>query len=94
MTVRRTARISIQSCNRIGIARTFEELLFQLSFCDLNLHRLVDLFSVSSLMILIVLDSRGEQRVNECSFSQTGLARNLKMSVSLDTRIIFDTVLP
>lgn len=35
---------------------TFEELLFQLGFCDLNLHGLVNLFCVPSLVILIILD--------------------------------------
>ena len=75
-------------------AQTFEELLFQLSLCDFDLHRLVNLLSVSSLVILIVLDSCGEQRVDECSLSQARLASHLRKIVSLDMRIVYDNVLP
>jgi hypothetical protein len=43
-------------CLSENIAHTFEELLFQFSLRDLNLHRLVDLLGMSSLMVLIILD--------------------------------------
>jgi len=35
---------------------TFEELLLQLSLCDLDLDRLVDLLRMSSFVVCVVLD--------------------------------------
>jgi hypothetical protein len=57
--------------------RTLKELLFQLGLCDLNLHRLVNLLLVSSLVIGIVLDSGGEERVDEGGLPQARLSSNL-----------------
>ena len=56
---------------------TFEELLLQFSLCDLNFDGLVDLFSVSLFVVGVVLDRSGEKCIDECSLSQTRLARNL-----------------
>ena len=53
----------------LGHVGTFEELLLQLSLCDLNLHRLVNLLCMSSLVILIVLDRCGEKGVDESSLA-------------------------
>lgn len=39
---------------------TFEKLLFELSFCDLYLDCLVDLFGMSALVVGVVLD-RGRE---------------------------------
>jgi hypothetical protein len=39
---------------------TFEEFLFQLSLCDLNLNSLIHLLSVSALMVCVILDSGGK----------------------------------
>jgi hypothetical protein len=50
--------------------RTLKELLLELSLGDLDLDRLVDLFLVSALVIGIVLDGRGEERVNESRLAQ------------------------
>jgi hypothetical protein len=60
--------------NAIGIyriVRTFEKLLLKLSLGDLNLNGLVDLLCVSTLVVGIVLDSRGEQSVDKCRLSQS-----------------------
>lgn len=56
---------------------TLEELLLQLSLCDLNLDGLVDLLLVSSLVVGVVLDCGGEEGVDEGGLSQAGLASNL-----------------
>ena len=57
--------------------RTLEELLLQLSLCDLNLDGLVDLLLVTALVIGIVLNSCREQGVDEGRLSQAGLTSNL-----------------
>lgn len=56
---------------------TFEEFLFQLCFGDLNLYSLVNLFSMSALMISVILDGSRKEGVDESRFSQSGLASNL-----------------
>ena len=66
------------------MALTFEELLFELSLGDLNLDCLVHLLVVSSLVVGIVLDGGGEERVDEGSFSKARLASNL-WAVSVPT---------
>lgn len=48
--------------------RTFEELLFKFGLGDLNLHRLIDLFSMTSPVVGIVLYGCGEQRVDKSGF--------------------------
>lgn len=53
-----------------------EELLLQLSLCDLDLDGLVDLLLVSPLVIGIVLDGRGEQGVDEGGLSEARFAGN------------------
>lgn len=51
-----------------------EELLLQLSLCDLNLHSLVNLLLVSAAVIGVVLDGGGEEGVDEGGLAQAGLA--------------------
>jgi hypothetical protein len=58
-------------------ACTLEELLLELGLGDLNLDRLVHLLVVSSLVVGIVLDGGGEERVDEGCLSETRLASNL-----------------
>lgn len=53
-----------------------EELLLQLGLGDFNLDRLVDLLSVTSAVIGVVLDGRAEESVDEGGLSQAGLASN------------------
>jgi hypothetical protein len=59
------------------LIRTLEELLLQLSLGDLDLDRLVDLLLVPALVVGIVLDGGGEERVDEGGLAQPGLASNL-----------------
>jgi hypothetical protein len=61
---------------------TLEELLLELGLGDLNLDRLVHLLVVSSLVVGIVLDGGGEERVDEGRLSETRLAGNLLQSAS------------
>ena len=58
--------------------RTLEELLLEFGLCDLDLDSLVHLLVVSSLVVGIVLDGGGEERVDEGSLSETRLASNLR----------------
>jgi hypothetical protein len=44
---------------------TFEEFLFQLRFCNLNLNSLVHLLCVSALVVCIVLDRGGKECVDK-----------------------------
>ena len=69
MTVNRTGAVSIWLREGV-IFCTFEELLFQFSLCDFNLDSLVDLLSMPSLVIGVVLDGGGEQGVDECCLAQ------------------------
>ena len=57
--------------------RTLEELLLQLGLGNLNLDGLVDLLLVPALVVGIVLDGGGEQRVNKGRLAEPGLASNL-----------------
>ena len=57
-----------------------ELLLLELSLDDLHLGQLVHLLVVSSLVVGIVLDGGGEERVDECRLSETRLASNLRWS--------------
>jgi len=66
---------------------TLEELLLELCLGDLNLDRLVHLLVVSSLVVGIVLDGGGEERVDESCLSEARLSRNLPLS---DSRSIAD----
>jgi hypothetical protein len=68
-----------------GLLRTLEELLLQLSLGDLNLDRLVDLLLVSALVVGIVLDGGGEQRVDEGRLAESRLAGNLKRNKTWST---------
>lgn len=80
MTVRRTVSGQSVGCTPILAFRpkhTLEELLLQLSLCDLDLDGLVDLLLVSPLVIGIVLDGRGEQGVDEGGLSEARFASNL-----------------
>ena len=56
---------------------TFEEFLFQLGLCDLNLNGLIHLFSVSALMVCIIFDCGGEEGVDKGRLSQSRLASYL-----------------
>jgi hypothetical protein len=56
---------------------TLEELLFQLSFGNLNLDSLVHLLRMSALVVGVVLDRGREEGVNEGGFSKSGFASNL-----------------
>jgi len=47
----------------------FEELLLQLSLCDLNLDGFVNLLVVATFVVGVVLDCGGEESVDECSLS-------------------------
>ena len=77
MTVKRTVVIS-QWFILHGISEcTLEELLLKLGLGNLNLHGLVHLLVVSSLVIGIVFDGRGKESVDEGCLSETGLASNL-----------------
>ena len=88
MTVRRTiqsgqlpdAQKEPPACKRPRWSPTLEELLFQLSFGDLNLNRLIDLLIVTTLVVRIILDGGGEESVDEGRLSETRLARNLSQS--------------
>lgn len=62
---------------RCCVSCTLEELLFQLSFCDLNLNGLVDLLRVPSSVVCIVLDCGGEECVDEGGLAESGLASDL-----------------
>jgi len=69
---------------------TFEELLLKLSLCDLNLNGLVDLLSMSALVVRIVLDCRREEGIDECSLPQARFSSDLsncQIMVSIDHRV-------
>ena len=55
-----------------------EELFLQLGLGDLDLHGLVDLLGVPSLVVGIVLDRRREQSVDEGRLSQARLSSHLR----------------
>jgi len=54
-----------------------EELFFEFSLCDFNLDRFVHLLVVSSLVVGIVLDGGGEERVDEGRLAEASLAGDL-----------------
>lgn len=72
----------------IQIVLTLEELLFQFGLCDLDLDRLVYLLRMSSLVVGVVLDGRGEQGIDEGGLSEAGLPSNLIVSVSISDQSI------
>lgn len=59
------------------LVHTFEEFLLELGLCDLNLDSFVDLLVVAALVVGVVLDSGGEEGVDEGGLSKTRLASNL-----------------
>jgi hypothetical protein len=59
---------------------TLEELLLQLGLGDLNLDRLVNLLLMAALVVGIVLDRGGEQRVDEGGLSEPRFASNLRLT--------------
>ena len=61
---------------------TLEELLLKLGFGDLNLDSFVDLLCVTALVIGVVLDGGGEEGVDECGLSESGLSSNLERHIS------------
>jgi hypothetical protein len=62
------------------LVRTLEELFLQLSLGDLDLDRLVDLLLVPALVVGVVLDGGGEERVDEGGLAQSRLASDLLSS--------------
>jgi hypothetical protein len=54
-----------------------EELLLELGLCDFDLDRLVHLLVVAALVVGVVLDRRGEERVDEGGFAEARLAGDL-----------------
>jgi len=62
--------------------RTLEELLLQLSLCDLNLNSLVDLLSMASAVVGVVLDRGREEGVDKGGLSEAGFSSNLLFRVS------------
>jgi len=62
---------------------TFEELLFQLCLCDLNLDGLIHLLGMSALVIGVVLDGGREKGVDEGRLSKSRFTGNLKLSTSV-----------
>lgn len=82
MTVKRTRRIESQlvtSTTRLlrPFQLTLEELLFKLCFRDLDLYRLVYLLVVTALVVGVVLDGGGKERIDEGGLPKPGLASNL-----------------
>jgi hypothetical protein len=69
--------VIVTSRRHAWLLRTLEELLLQLSFGDLDLDGLVDLLLVPALVVGVVLDGGGEERVDEGRLAQPGLASNL-----------------
>jgi hypothetical protein len=67
--------------------RTLEKLLLKLSLGDLDLDGLVNLLGMSLLVIGVVLDRGGEERVDESSLAQARLASNLAPPLILYSRI-------
>ena len=84
MTVRRTARtrVSLECRATSSGCGTLEELLLQLCLCDLDLNRLVHLLHVAALVVGVVLDGGGEERVDEGRLSEAGLASDLSQWIS------------
>jgi hypothetical protein len=72
MTVRRTARPCQQTANRyfardIQFVRTFEELLFKLRLCDLDLHSLINLLGMAAFVVGVVLNRGREKGIDKRS---------------------------
>jgi hypothetical protein len=57
---------------------TLEELLLQLSLCDLDFHGLVYLLVVAALVVGVVLNGGGEEGVDEGRLSKARFASNLR----------------
>ena len=74
--------------------RTLEELLLELSLGDFNLNRLVHLLVVASLVVGIVLDGGGEERVDEGRLSEARLAGDLYQSVCFEPDMALMQVVP
>lgn len=72
ITVRRTEDVSF---DRQGVGKhrrsTLEELLFQLGLGDLDLHSLINLLCMTTPVVGVILDGRGEESINESGFSKT-----------------------
>jgi hypothetical protein len=58
--------------------RTLEKLLLKLCLGDLDLDSLVDLLLVAALVVGIVLDRGGEERVDEGRLAKARFASNLE----------------
>lgn len=66
MTVRRTSRCQPRETHEQTEGLTLEEFLLQLSLCDFNLHRLINLLRMSALVVRVVLDGGREECIDEC----------------------------
>ena len=82
MTVKRTAKYEYGYCAFRFPDRTLEELLLQFSLCDLNLNGLVNLLSMASAVVGVVLDRGGEKSVDESGLSEAGFTSNLLYHIS------------
>lgn len=71
ITVKRTGAVSLGAAAEVCARRTLEELLLQLGLCDLDLNSLVHLLDVAALVVRIVLDGGGEERVDEGGLSES-----------------------
>jgi len=86
MTVRRTANGVLVNANATWscrnqfnifvLALTLEELLLKLGLGDLDLDSLVDLLRMTTAVVGVVLDSGGEESVDEGGLAQARLASN------------------
>lgn len=72
----------------MGVSRTFEKLLFQLSLGDLDLHSPVNLLLVAAFVVGVVLDGGREQGVDESRLSQSRLSRDLPASLSAPQQVL------
>jgi hypothetical protein len=86
MTVRRTANCLARNVpHEQPDVFTLEELLLELSLCDFNLNRFVNLLRVPAFVIGVVLDSGREEGIDEGCLSEAGFTSNLGF-VSHDTQ--------
>lgn len=61
----------------MDIAATFEKLLFQLGFGNLDLYGLVHLLCMTASMVRVVLDGSREKGVDEGRFPKARFPGNL-----------------
>jgi hypothetical protein len=69
--------LSLSDQSDVKQVRTFEELFLELSLCDFDFNRLVNLLVMAALVVGVVLDGRGEEGVDEGGLAKARLAGNL-----------------